>query len=632
MDFLKKHAYLIVAGILSLHFILALVISSQESMIYDERAHIPAAYSYVRFGDMRLNPEHPPLLKDLAGLPLLALDLSFPLNSPEWRSGTNEQWSVGDMFVNCTRPEMGCNNADKILFWSRLPITLVAVVLGIAIFLWTKELSGTLAGLFAVTLYAFDPNIIAHNHYVTTDIGIAAFLFFAFYFFVRFLKNPSLKNVIIAGIFLGLAELAKVSAILLFPLFGLTVILYALTKQKPPSDTQGPFSFKLRTLLAYSLKFAGSVLVCFILIWSLYAWNTINMPGEKLVDSANLYLSQKNVAAEFAHTLVVNTSENAFLKPLSEYFLGVAMIVARVESGNPHYFLGEVTMTPSRWYFPTVFLLKETLPFLLLLLLTTFFTMYRIGRTLIQGKKAGLCSFLSRSFQNKTAQYLIFFFVLLYSYVSITGKLNIGFRHLFPLLPFLSMLVAKTAFDFFKRFDTDKTTKKMLSFFLGGITLFVMAIPILAYPNYLSYFNIAAGGHSNGYTYVSDSNYDWGQDLKRLGLFIETHNRCQAGTANFSEGKKCALTKDYPPIDKIRIDYFGGANPSVSLKEVFIPWWDQREPEPGWYAISSFFYQESIYKEEPANQQDYSWLRNIRPVARAGDSIFIYYIPREDAR
>ena len=94
MDFLKKHAYLIVAGILSLHFILALVISSQESMIYDERAHIPAAYSYVRFGDMRLNPEHPPLLKDLAGLPLLALDLSFPLNSPEWRSGTNEQWSV----------------------------------------------------------------------------------------------------------------------------------------------------------------------------------------------------------------------------------------------------------------------------------------------------------------------------------------------------------------------------------------------------------------------------------------------------------------------------------------------------------------------------------------------------------
>ncbi len=627
MDFLKKHAYLIVAGILSLHFILALVISSQESMIYDERAHIPAAYSYVRYGDMRLNPEHPPLLKDLAGLPLLAMNLSFPLESPEWQSGTNEQWSIGDMFVNCSKPDMGCNDSDKILFWSRLPISIVAVILGIAIFLWTKELGGTLAGLFAVTLYAFDPNIIAHSHYVTTDIGIAAFLFFAFYFFVRFLKNPNLKNVITAGIFLGLAELAKVSAILLFPLFGLTVILYALTKQKSLSDRRSLFSFKLRTLLAYSLKFAGSVLVCFAIIWSLYAWNTINMPGQKIINSADAYLSQKNIPAEFAHALIVNTSGNPLLKPFSQYFLGVAMIFARVESGNPHYFLGEVTMAPSVWYFPTVFLLKETVPFLFLLLLTTSFTVYRIGKVLIQEKKTSFSAFFSSSFQNKTTQYLIFFFILLYSYVSITGKLNIGFRHLFPMLPFLYMLIAKTAFDSFKRFDTDKTTKKIFSFFLGGITLSVMAIPILAYPNYLSYFNIASGGHSNGYKYVSDSNYDWGQDLKRLSSFIETHNRCQSGTENFSEEKECTLTKDYPPIDKIRVDYFGGANPSTLLGEKYISWWDTREPEPGWYAISSFFYQESLYKQKPAGQQDYSWLQNVQPVTRAGDSIFIYYIP-----
>jgi len=627
MDFLKKHAFFIVAGILSLHFILALVISSKESMIYDERAHIPAAYSYVRFGDMRLNPEHPPLLKDLAGLPLLAMNLSFPLTSPEWQTGTNEQWAIGDMFINCTKPELACNDADKILFWSRLPITLIAVILGIGLFIWTRELAGTVAGLFAVTLFTFDPNIIAHNHYVTTDIGIAAFIFFAFYFFVRFLKNPTSKNVILSGIFLGLAELTKVSAILLFPLFGLFVIIYALTKQKSKEDIRSISAFKWQTLFEYILKFSGSVLVCFALIWSLYAWNTINMPSHTLVDSANLYLSQKNIPAEFAHALIVNTSGGVFLKPFSQYFLGVAMIFARVESGNPHYFLGTVTMDPSPWYFPTIFILKETLPFLLLLLLTTFYTVYRIGKNSAEKRSTTFFTFLAHSFQNRTPQYLMFAFILLYASVSITGKLNIGFRHLFPILPLLYLLIAKTVFDFFKRHYNNKATRKILSIMISGTILYVMAIPVLAYPNYLSYFNIAAGGHLNGYKYVTDSNYDWGQDLKRLASFVELHNRCKAGEMTLGEGKECAITENYPPIDKIRVDYFGGSNPAYYLGDKYISWWDQRDPEPGWYAISSFFYQESIYKQKPVGAKDYSWLQNITPVRRAGDSIFIYYIP-----
>lgn len=627
MDFLKKNAFWVVAIILSFHFVLGLVVSSQESAIYDERAHVPAAYSYVRYGDMRLNPEHPPLLKDLAGLPLLALQPSFPLASPEWQSGVNEQWSIGDMFINCTKPELACNDSDSILFWSRIPITLVAVFLGIAIFLWTRELGGTLAGLLAVTLYAFDPNIIAHNHYVTTDIGIAAFLFFAFYFFIRFLKKPSLKNVIVAGIFLGLAELAKVSAILLFPLFGLFVVLYALTKQKPRDETRSTLSFKWHALLSYVFKFMGSVLVCFTLIWSLYAWNTIHMPGETLIGSANLYLSQKNIAAEFAHALVVNTSGNAFLKPLSEYFLGVAMIFARVESGNPHYFLGEVTMAPSPAYFPLVFVLKETLPLLLLLFLASIYAIWRIGKTVFRERYSAAFSFLARSFQNKTPQYLIFAFILLYSYVSITGKLNIGFRHLFPMLPFLYMLIAKSTFDFFKRHSKDKLTRKALAILISVVTLSVMAIPILACPNYLSYFNIAAGGHLNGYKYVTDSNYDWGQDLKRLRDWIENYN---TGCLSHSKEKLVGSCSDISmgnPIDKIRVDYFGGSSPAYYLGDKFIPWWDQRDPEPGWYAISSFFYQESLYKQKPAGAKDYSWLQNVEPIDRAGDSFFIYYIP-----
>ncbi len=626
MNFLKKHALLIVIGILSLHFIVGLTISRQESMIYDERAHIPAAYSYVRYGDMRLNPEHPPLVKDLAGLPLLAMNLVFPLSVPEWQTGTNEQWTMGDIFLNCTRPEIACNNADRILFWSRMPITLLAVILGFVLFFFTRELAGTLAGLFAVILYAFDPNIIAHNHYVTTDIGIALFLFLAFYTFIYFLKKPTIKNMLVAGIFLGLAELTKVSAILLFPLFGLFVLLFIFTKHKEAGDYRENKIWRWYIFLEYSMKFIGIILTCFIIIWTVYTWNTIHMPSHTLVDSANLYLSQNNAPAHFAHDLVVQTSKNVFLKPFSQYFLGVAMIFARVESGNPHYFLGEVTMEPSVWYFPLVFILKETLPLIILLILTTCYTLYRIGRNLAE-KKTSFWDFFAHSFQNRIAQYLMFTFITLYVYVSLTGKLNIGIRHLFPLFPLLYLLISKTLFDFFHRHNDDKISKKMFSILIGITIFIIISIPVLTYPNYLSYFNIAVGGNKNGYHYVTDSNYDWGQDLKRVKEFVDLHNRCKKGEEKINEEKECALTREYPTIEKIRVDYFGGSSPAYYLGDMFIPWWDERDPEPGWYAISSFFYQESLYKKKPLNRRDYSWLKEIQPLRRVGDSIFIYYIP-----
>ena len=168
---MKRHAAWILFGLLAFYGIISLLVSAQESATFDEKAHIPSAYSYVRYGDMRLNPEHPPLLKDLAGLPLLFLDVKFPLDTPEWQNGINEQWTLGDLFMNCTRPDIACNDSDAILFWSRLPITLVALLLGLFLFFWGRELGGALAGLIAAALFVLDPNTIAHGHYVTTDIG-----------------------------------------------------------------------------------------------------------------------------------------------------------------------------------------------------------------------------------------------------------------------------------------------------------------------------------------------------------------------------------------------------------------------------------------------------------------------------
>lgn len=626
MDFLKRHPYRFVALMLAALFAVSTAVSYQESATYDERAHIPAAYTYLDAHDMRVNPEHPPLIKDLAGLPLQFLGLSFPYASEYWQTGRNEQWNLGDLFLNCTDQSQACNDSDSILFWSRLPITLLAVVLGIGIFLWTRELGGTIAGLLATLLYAADPNIIAHSHYVTTDIGIAATVFAAAYFFVRFLRHPGWQSMFIAGFFIGLAEASKFSAVLLFPIFGLFLLAYAATKRQPATDTATALVFRLRTYLSYVSLFVGSVAVSFVLIWAIYALNIYAMPAEKVSALADLFLSQPNTPARISHDIITDMGQSPLLRPFAVYFVGVAKVFSRVEAGNVYYYFGTVSDQAKASYFPIVFLFKETLPFLFLLISTLAYTLYRAAKSFIGERSGGLSvwQIFARSFQARTAQYLSAFFVFFYMSVSVTGNLNIGFRHLFPILPFLYMLVAKTAGDFLKRQDGNRSDRTVSRTIFLGFALAIIAVPVLAYPRYLSYFNAAVGGHENGYKYVTDSNYDWGQDLKYLRDFIEKHNACVTGTAaNGCQETLAAL----PAIDKIRVDYFGGSSPAYYLKDKYIPWWGSREPEPGWYAICSFFYQESLYKTKPAGERDYSWLVPIQPVGRAGDSFFLYYIP-----
>jgi predicted membrane-bound dolichyl-phosphate-mannose-protein mannosyltransferase len=627
MEFLQKHSLKIACAILLFFFALNLVVSDQEATTMDERAHIPSAYSYVRYGDMRLNPEHPPLLKDLAGLPLLALQPEFPIESEEWKNGINAQWILGQKFISCLVPEEACNDADQITFWSRVPIVLVAVLMGIFLFVWTRSLAGKGAALFALTLYAFDPNIIAHSHFVTTDIGIAAFLFFSFYYFVRFLQDPSRRNIIISGIWLALANLAKFSAVLLFPIFGLFVILYALSIAKPKDVTLSTFLFKLKQIWIYGYKFALSVALCFVIIWVYYYPHTMNMPGIKLVEVAGVMFPDKQMGP-FAKSFIAATYDNSFLKPYSAYFLGVFMVFGRVAGGNTYYFLGQVSNQASPWYFPVVFILKSTLPFLFLLVATTFYSLYRIVKSFKDEQVTSLAklgSFLGQSLQRKTAQYVGVFFVLFYSLVSITGNLNIGFRHLFPILPFLFMFIAKVVFDIIKR-QTNPVTQKVSYGVLGVFTFIIVATPFLSYPHFVSYFNGAFGGHTNGYVYVTDSNYDWGQDLKRLKTFVDTHNRCASAQATSKDN--CAIAAGLPPIDKLRIDYFGGATPEYYFGDTMISWHAYTPREPGWYAVSIGFMQENVSVYPGYKGDSYDWLvDHFEPVTRTGDSIFVYYVP-----
>lgn len=601
--FLERHHRIIIALVFAYTLTVSVLNAFNDSLIYDEDAHIPAGYSYLKTHDLRLNPEHPPLLKDMAALPLLLLNPTFDTQQSFWNENPNDaQWNAGKYFLYGAG-----NNPDAIIFLSRLPFILLYFILGLFIFKWARELAGVVGGLLAFLLFALDPNILGHNHFVTTDLGIAAFLTFSFYYFLQFIKNPTWKNTWLFGIFWGMVQLVKFSSVLAFPVFGLILLLYPLTKRNAAGITPS-WKDKFTLLAQYIGKGLLAFIISLVLVWAVYFINVYQMPPEKLPEITNYYFhtGDSNPKEVYTKKFLFSLNEVPALRPLADYFFGVARVFQRVAGGNVTYFFGQLDTKGFLAYFPLVFLIKTPLPTLFLILTATLIGIWRFGcwtRNLTRKSEPSLGQAIAQHITGFT----LLTFVALYVLSSIIGKLNIGLRHLFPIFPFLYILVGASIARLIKQ-----THDQKIRFSYYGIIFFLLtflAIEVItSYPNYLSYFNQSVGGPTQGYRYVTDSNADWGQDLKRLELFLNRH----------------------PEINKIRLNYFGLADPNYYLGSRYEPWWDARRPiEAGWYAISTNFLMESLHDQSRLAGSSYAWIKDITPNYQVGTSLLIYYIAPE---
>jgi len=195
-----------VVGLLFCFWLQMFLALPKLSATTDEVAHLPAGYTYWATRDFRLNPEHPPLVKLIAALPLLAIKPHLDLSWPEWANRQQYTFGYGFLYTN---------DADRLLFWGRLPMTLLATFGGLVVFLWAREMFGNASGLFALGLFAFSPNLLAHSMLVTTDVPVAVFMTLTLYLFWRQTKYPSTRSSIAIGLATGAAMACKFSGAIL---------------------------------------------------------------------------------------------------------------------------------------------------------------------------------------------------------------------------------------------------------------------------------------------------------------------------------------------------------------------------------------------------------------------------------
>ena len=110
---------------------------------YDEALHLAAGYSYLTTADFRLEPQNPPLVRELLALPLFLIHrLPFQTNTQHWRNGMD--FFVGQDFLYDSQLP-----ADQLLLFARLPNLLIGGLLVVLIGWWAYRLWGTGAALLA---------------------------------------------------------------------------------------------------------------------------------------------------------------------------------------------------------------------------------------------------------------------------------------------------------------------------------------------------------------------------------------------------------------------------------------------------------------------------------------------------
>ncbi len=559
-----------IAAIL-LFFYLALDSLTGDSPTMDEQNHIARGLAYLRSGDPRLSVEHPPLVNVLSSLPLLAMpEIRLPFDHPSWeRQPPDVFWYVfAEEFLWQTNRQL---DIQKIIFLSRLPV--VYLTIGLALLGWrfAQCLWRGIAPLLVLVFLLFDPNILAHGRYVTTDIGGTLFILLATYLLWRMWRigqwDWSAWLLVTGG--LGLASAAKLSALGFIPIWIVLSVLPLYGR-----DEQGRWRGSWRRFT--QLLTAG--LFSILITWTIYSfeWGNYHFLDARLTDL------------------------NQLSGPLPTFLSGIERIFLLSSGGRPAFLLGEFSSTGFLLYFPVAFLVKTPLLTICLLLVA-------VMALLIDPQSRQSATFLLLP-------------ILIYFSLSIVSALNIGYRHLLPILPFVYLLIGGLASQQASaRLRQWGDERPFLAYtpivLLLVLVLNLLLIDLRLHPHYLGMFNSLAGGPENGHNFLVDSNIDWGQDLLRLQTWMAENN-----------------------VEQLKLGWFGTADPEyyglnyIPLpgfpRQPFIGQWTEPPfnpgaPEPGIYAISA----SNLWELLLPKKNVYPWFRNRDPDDRVGYSIFIYEVP-----
>ena len=463
----------------------ALIHSAQSnSVTVDEFQHLPAGVVYWQTGDFSFNAYNPPLLRLLAAAPLMAdARVHAPdvaLNDSRWNAGQVFQQSLGQAY-------------HDVFVRARLMIMLITLLTAFLIYRLAQRGIGQGAALMALTLFSFNPLVLAHGALVTTDAGFSLAFLATCVAAVRLLQVATTGRALVLGVVLGLALLTKFTAVLLVPMLLAAAGLMSVLGNRP--DLVAAYGWLRLPALRRSLQ---------LLLVLVIATGVVN--AGYLFDGSG----QPLAAHTFTHPLLLKLSGSWIGQlPLpfpADFVRGFDLQYAQAAELFSGYFMGKVATTGWWYYYPAALLLKTP---------TLFWLMFVALFVAIATRRLPLTALLIAT--------LIMPLVGLVAFSALTS-INIGLRYLLFMMPFLCLALAHL------------TLAEGVRDHVRGLALAMVAYAAsvaVYHPNYLGYFSELAGGPARGHRYLADSNLDWGQDLLRLRAYLHANGIATVALSNF---------------------------------------------------------------------------------------------------
>jgi 4-amino-4-deoxy-L-arabinose transferase-like glycosyltransferase len=484
----RRH-FLIAAAIITIYLLQIVFAVKDQAQTIDEGFHLAAGYRYWQCADFGFNSEHPPLVKMVAAAPLWLSHTPAPdgacgtePTTKDYGYGLGAHWYFAQGL-----------NAEQMLWRGRLAACIFPLILAVTCFFFARELFGDMAALFALTLLAFEPTMLAHGALVTTDTAVAAFVLAAVFAFYRYAQKPTPARLIVAGLMTGLALSVKHSGVLVLPII-VVLALGELWRSRAADQRRGRQA--LHAVFALGLI----VLIATGVLWTTYGWRFDARPnGAAMTTSISEFISLTQQMGNHSFTLahVVPVIERFRLLPQA-YLYGFVDVLNVSNPGLPPYILGKLYPHGKWFFFPVNFIIKSTLSFLALLLIAIVAVPWR---RLNWGRQL----------------FYLLTPVIVWTAIAMTSGLDIGYRHMLPAIPFLCILLGAAASYLFTR-------SRAWRIVIVALVVLHSASSVHAFPDYIPYSNEAWGGKSKTYRVLTDSNVDWGQAINETRRYLAANN------------------------------------------------------------------------------------------------------------
>lgn len=495
-----------VAFVLSLQAGLLAYSATRHSPTDLEPAFLASGVSHWLLGRFEPYRVNPPLVRMVAALPAVLIGCKTDWARFHDGPGARAEFLLGEDFIKA-------NDSESLFLlyyarWACIPFNLAG---SFCAYRWARELyRSDSAGFVALVLYALEPNLLAHGELITPDGACTAFGIVAGYTFWRWLKQFTWPRTLCAGVALGLAELSKMSWLILFALWPLLWLMWSLldpendwklkSRRRNANASVSGFGTQWHTrhnnyTCKYMISSFGHLLIIIViavyLINLAYAFDGCCAPL-----NSNQFVSHtlKGHSGEALGNRFTNSLLGHIPIPLPrQYVLGLDRQKKDFEDfSQKSYLRGE--WKHGGWWYYYIYGLLVKVPCGTWALAALIIVVRIRNRT---------HSFAPLRDELVLLAPAISILIL----VSSQTKFNIHLRYVFPTLGFGLVFLGQASIL------AIATKSRATAWMACAFIAYSLASTAFSYPHQLAYFNEIAGGPRNGHNHLRGSSLDWGQDL-----------------------------------------------------------------------------------------------------------------------